>query len=58
MLFRSIAGRLAERLRAIGVTTPLELRDADHRLIRERLGVVLERMVPNCGGTPASLSKR
>ena len=27
-----IAGRLAERLRAIGITTPLELRDADHRL--------------------------
>jgi DNA polymerase V len=40
-----IAGRLAERLRAIGVTTPLELRDADHRLIRERFSVVLERMV-------------
>jgi hypothetical protein len=29
----------------LGITTPLELRDADHRLIRERLGVVLERMV-------------
>ena len=28
---------------AIGIT-PLALRDADHRLIRERLGVVLERM--------------
>ena len=40
-----IAGRLAERLRAIGITTPLELRDADHRLIRERFSVVLERMV-------------
>jgi hypothetical protein len=25
--------------------TPLELRDADHRLIRERFSVVLERMV-------------
>jgi DNA polymerase V len=36
---------LAERLRAIGITTPLELRDADHRLIRERFSVVLERMV-------------
>src|ERR1700735_1144797 len=36
-----IAGRLAARLCAIGITTPLELRDADHRLIRERLGVVL-----------------
>src|ERR1700734_1007566 len=40
-----ISRRLAERLRAIGVTTPLELRDADHRLIRERFSVVLERMV-------------
>ena len=40
-----IAGRLAERLRAIGITTPLELRDADSRLIRERFSVVLERMV-------------
>ena len=36
---------LAERLRAIGIMTPLELRDADHRLIRERFSVVLERMV-------------
>jgi DNA polymerase V len=40
-----IAGRLAERLRAIGIMTPLELRDADSRLIRERFSVVLERMV-------------
>ena len=40
-----IAGRLAERLRAIGIMTPLELRDADHRLIRERFSAVLERMV-------------
>jgi DNA polymerase V len=40
-----IAGRLAARLNAIGITTPLELHDADHRLIRERFSVVLERMV-------------
>jgi DNA polymerase V len=40
-----VAGRLAERLRAIGIMTPLELQDADHRLIRERFSVVLERMV-------------
>jgi DNA polymerase V len=38
-----IAGRLAARLSAIGITTPLELRDADHRLVRERFNVVLER---------------
>jgi hypothetical protein len=37
--------RLAVLLRAIGVTTPLELRDADPRLIRERFSVVLECMV-------------
>ena len=36
---------LAARLSAIGITTPLELRDADSRLIRERFSVVLERMV-------------
>jgi DNA polymerase V len=40
-----IARRLAERLRAIGIMTPLELRDADSRLARERFSVVLERMV-------------
>jgi DNA polymerase V len=40
-----IAGRLAARLCAIGITTPLELRDADHRLVRERFSVVLQRMV-------------
>jgi DNA polymerase V len=40
-----IAGRLAARLCAIGITTPLQLRDADHRLVRERFSVVLERMV-------------
>jgi DNA polymerase V len=40
-----VARRLAERLRALGISTPLELRDADPRLIRERFSVVLERMV-------------
>jgi DNA polymerase V len=45
-----IARRLAERLHAIGITTPLELRDADHRLIRERFSVVLERMVMELQG--------
>ena len=43
-------GRLAARLNAIGITTPLELRDADPRLIRERFSVVLERMVPELRG--------
>ena len=40
-----IARRLDEHLRAIGITTPPELRDADPRLIRERFSVVLERLV-------------
>ena len=53
-----IARRLAERLRAIGITTPLELRDADPRLIRERFSVVLERMVLELRGVPASISRR
>jgi DNA polymerase V len=40
-----ITRRLAARLNAIGIVTPLELRDANHRLIRGRFSVVLERMV-------------
>ena len=47
-----IARRLAERLCAIGITTPLELRDADNRLVRERFSVVLERMVLELRGVP------
>ena len=39
-----VAGRLAARLRAIGIDTPLELKQADPRLIRERLGVVATRL--------------
>ena len=40
-----IAGRLSARLQAIGINRPLDLRDADPRFIRERFGVVTERMV-------------
>jgi DNA polymerase V len=40
-----ITRRLAARLNAIGIVTPLELRDANPRLIRGRFSVVLERMV-------------
>jgi DNA polymerase V len=39
-----VAGRLAARLRAIGIETPLELKRGDPRLIRERLGVVTARL--------------
>jgi DNA polymerase V len=35
-----VAGRLAARLAAIGINTPLDLKHGDPRLIRERLGVV------------------
>ncbi len=40
-----IAGRLSARLQAVGINRPLDLRDADPRFIRERFGVVTERMV-------------
>lgn len=40
-----VAGKLAGHLAKVGITTPLGLRDADSRFIRERLGVVVERIV-------------
>lgn len=39
-----VAGRLAGRLQAIGIDTPLDLKRGDPRLIRERLGVVTARL--------------
>jgi DNA polymerase V len=39
-----IAGRLAARLSALGIATPLDLKNGDPRLIRERLGVVTMRL--------------
>ena len=39
-----VAGRLAARLRAIGIDTPLDLKRGDPWLIRERLGVVTARL--------------
>lgn len=47
-----VAERLAARLRAIGINTPLELRDADPRHVRKHCTVVLERMVHELRGTP------
>ncbi|GAA0020205.1 Y-family DNA polymerase [Bradyrhizobium diazoefficiens] len=47
-----VAGRLAKRLGELGITTPLELRSADAKHIRERLGVVGERIVLELQGTP------
>src|SRR3546814_11803401 len=40
-----IAHRLADRLAALGIHTPIDLKRADPRLIRERFNVVLERTV-------------
>ena len=39
-----VAGRLAARLNAIGIETPLDLKRGDPWLIRERLGVVTARL--------------
>jgi DNA polymerase V len=39
-----VAGRLAARLKAIGIATPVDLKRGDARLIRERLGVVTMRL--------------
>jgi DNA polymerase V len=47
-----VAGRLATRLADIGIVTPLHLRDADPRFIRERFSVVLQRTVLELQGTP------
>lgn len=47
-----IAGRMAIRLQAIGIETPLQLRDADPSLVRERIGVVMERMILELRGQP------
>jgi DNA polymerase V len=40
-----VAGRLARRLAEAGVSTPLQLRDSEPALMRERFGVVMQRMV-------------
>jgi DNA polymerase V len=47
-----VAGRLAARLTDIGITTPLQLKYADPRFLRERFSVVLERTVHELRGLP------
>ena len=47
-----VARRLAARLTEIGITTPLALKQADPRFIRERFNVVLERLVLELRGVP------
>ena len=47
-----VARRLAARLTALGITTPLALKQSDPRFIRERFNVVLERLVLELRGVP------
>ena len=47
-----IARRTAEKLQALGIDTPLALRDADPRFLRKRFSVVLERTVHDLRRTP------
>ncbi|EKS35374.1 Y-family DNA polymerase [Afipia clevelandensis] len=47
-----VAGRMAQRLEEIGITSPLKLRDADPTFIRERFNVVMQRMVLELRGVP------
>ena len=47
-----VADRMALRLSKIGIATPLDLRDADPRRVRQEGGVVMERMVHELRGTP------
>jgi DNA polymerase V len=47
-----VAKRMAVRLEAIGIKTPLELRQADAGFVRQHCSVVMERMVLELQGTP------
>jgi DNA polymerase V len=47
-----VAARLAKRLNAIGITTPLDLRNADPQTLRQHAGVVMERMSLELKGIP------
>jgi DNA polymerase V len=45
-----VARRLSARLNEIKIKTPLDLRDADPKLLRQRFGVVVERISAELGG--------
>ncbi len=47
-----VASRLALRLDKLGIVTPLKLRDADPSLLRDRMGVVVERLATELRGVP------
>ena len=54
-----VASRMAERLKAIGIGTPLALRDADPRFVRGHTSVVMERTIHELRrACPASASRR
>lgn len=47
-----VAERMAKRLAAIGITTPLDLRNADPHTLRQHTSVVMERMSRELQGIP------
>ena len=47
-----VGGRMAARLAAIGIRTPLDLRDADPKFVRLHSSVVMERTVLELRGVP------
>lgn len=47
-----IAGRLAARLNRMGIYNALQLKDSDPKQIRQRFGVVGERIVRELRGEP------
>jgi DNA polymerase V len=47
-----ISGRLSARLIELGITTPIQLQQSDARFMREKFGVVMERMVLELRGIP------
>ncbi|APT35125.1 protein ImpB (plasmid) [Methylobacterium phyllosphaerae] len=47
-----VGHRIVQRLAEIGITTPLQLRNADPTMIRQRFNVVLQRTVLELQGTP------
>lgn len=47
-----VAGRMAARLEKIGIASPLQLRNADAAMVRDKLGVVMDRMALELRGVP------
>jgi DNA polymerase V len=47
-----VAGRLAAQLAKLGIDTPLKLRDANTSLLRDRMGVIVERLALELRGVP------